>query len=242
MKHFSHAALPLRWRPGGRIVFLAALAAGLHLGTAAGGEVRLDFEAEGQLPHDGLPELVRNATSHAIEEVSGGSWIGDNTHGVSRLFYMGSLPALATEDASLPMSINVRLKFLAPVMNNRDMWIRFSGPAGTMFLAFKWDGSLINQIGTSANGQHEQMEFRETGVSFREFHTFSFVWDPKSGVPEGELFVDGQPLGHAGKIDAAIKSTEGVVDFGCQSDQSLGGAWEVDFLRFGNDSEVLAHP
>ncbi len=242
MKRFHHAVRSLFLRPGKRGLALFVLAAVVLLGKASAGEVRLDFDSEGQLPHDGQPELVRNATSNAIEEVSGGSWIGDNTHGASRLFYMGNMAALATDDASLPMSINVRLKFNAPVMKNRDMWIRFSGPAGTMFLAFKWDGSLINQIGTSSNGQHEQMEYRETGVNFRDFHTVSFVWDPKSGVPEGELFVDGLPLGHAGKIDTAITSTEGFVDFGCQNDQSLGGAWEVDFLRFGNDAEALANP
>ena len=79
----------------------------LSTGGAECGMVRLDFNADGQFPYEECTDLVRNVTDEAAEDVIDGCWIGDTTRGLARLYYAGNLPAVATTDQALPMSINV---------------------------------------------------------------------------------------------------------------------------------------
>ncbi len=216
--------------------------------TASAGVVLFDFETNPTLPNVQDPSLTRTATGTVVESAAGGSWDADMTATSSTLYYAGNNSALATSNATLGMSINVTLRFLAPVNNaatERDFWIRFAGPAGTLFMVFNYpvvDGAT-NQVSGLSSGL--TANFRNTGVSFSEFHTYSFTWDPaQTGSSPGRLWVDGVAFASPNtSVDTTRTSTAGYIEFGDGGSGSYSGTiWEVESLRFGNDLTVVPEP
>lgn len=227
-------------------MFIAVVQAAVS--SASAGVLTFDFETNPTLPNVQDPSLTRTATGTVVESVSGGSWNADMTATSSTLYYAGNNSVLATSNATLGMSINVKLRFLAPVNNaatERDFWIRFAGPAGTLFMVFNYpvvDGAT-NQVSGLSSGL--TANFRNTGTTFSEFHTYSFTWDPaQTGSSPGRLWVDGAALASPNTfVDTTRTSTAGYIEFGDGGSGSYSGTiWEVESLRFGNDLTVVPEP
>lgn len=256
----------MRWSRAFSMRRVAAFALACLPAWSMAGEMRLDFNVDDQLPNQENPNLtrswdytpsdVRNANS---ESVAGGYWIGDFRLGQQSaistrpryLYYSGQDPSIAA-GSGVPLSINVRLRFLAPVTvqgtsanADRDFMVQARNGSGLLLMLFNYstDGTVNQIIGQSTEGATAV----DTGVSFADFHTYTFVWDSvfdgsgtngQNGVTD--VYVDGAFKGTT-RAYAAGANSNGYVEFG-DGGTTDGTFWEVDWIRWGTgaDATVVA--
>jgi hypothetical protein len=226
----------------------------------------MDFNTDGQLPHQENTNLTRTNDSPGTlnansEAVSGGYWTGDYRLGQQSaagtrprlLYYAGNNPSIAA-GANVPLSVNVRLRFLAPVTvqgasanADRDFAIQSRNGSGLLLMLFNYstDGTVNQIIGQSSGGATAV----NTGVSFADFHTYTFVWDGlfdgtgslgESGVVD--VYVDGSFIGVTRGFNGGA-NTNGYIEFGDGSSND-GTHWQVDWIHWGTgpDAGVVAVP
>jgi hypothetical protein len=214
---------------------------------ALAGFLTLDFDTDGQLPNVEDANLTRVPGTPFTEAVTNGLWTASVTGSGSYLFYDGNNPSIATTDTNLPMSINVRMRFLAPVDSaNQDFYIRFDGPAGSLRFDFNAPvvGGSVNQLGGISDGGSSFFRDLPTGAKLSDFHTYSMTWDPVTPASvsfKANLWMDNILLGST-YVSTTITSPNGYVEFGDGYGTVTGTEWEVDYLRFGNDLVLLPEP
>lgn len=242
----------------------AAVALAIGPSMAMAGMLQMDFNTDGQLPNQENPNLTRTSdttfggTNTNDDSVSGGLWhgdfrLGDQTGGNTSprfRYYSGNNPVLAA--ASGAMSINLRLRFLAPVVANqngnpnsdRDFYIQIRNGAGLLLPLFNYPtvGGATNEFGAvSVNGS---VTMQPTGVSFADFHVYSIVWDGvfDGGGANGEndvadLYVDGNFIGTTRAFKGG-QNSNGYIEFG-DGDTEDGTQWEVDWIRWGTGADAI---
>jgi len=220
-------------------------------GNGFAGVVTLNFDTDGQLPHQ---EAAANYPGSTVDrypyrgmtdEVSGGLWKLHEIPGGDQkgyLLYYGNVPELATSDTSVPASINVKLRLLAPLTNQGELYFNGRTAAGAIWLYVKYDPDTgVNQIGgRHANGS---VYYRDLppGKTLGEFHILTMTWNPADGgVMPAKLYVDGE---HIGDTYAGVNygtSTQGYIEFGDGvSNDGTNSVVDTDWLRFGNDEVVI---
>ena len=235
--------------------------------SASAAVLQMDFNTDGVLPHQENTNLTRTNDSPGTtlntnsETVSGGYWTGDYRLGQQSatgtrprlLYYAGNNPSIAA-GANVPLSINVRMRFLAPVTvqgtnanADRDFAIRARNGSGLLLMLFNYstDGTVNQIIGQSSGGATAV----NTGVSFADFHTYTFVWD---GLFDGtgslgesdvvDVYVDGSFVGVTRGFSGGA-NTNGYIEFGDGSTND-GTHWQVDWIHWGTgpDAAVVTVP
>jgi hypothetical protein len=229
------------------------------------GVLQMDFNVDGQLPHQENTNLTRISESSFTtinannDSVSGGVWSGNFLQGhqtrpgtsPSYRYYYGENPSIAA-GAGVPLSINVRMRFLSSVAvqgasanADRDFFIQARNGSGLLLMLFNYSADgLTNQIiGQSTSGATAV----NTGVSFADFHTYSFVWDSlfdgtgTNGQNDvTDVYVDGVFKGTTRAFNGDANSN-GSVEFGDGGTQD-GTRWEVDWIRCGTGADAIAVP
>jgi hypothetical protein len=222
----------------------------------------MDFNVDGQLPHQENPNLTQTNDSAGTpngnyDEVIGGFWHGDFRKGQQNAqsqrprlrYYSGNNPSVAAP-AGTPLSINVRMRLLAPAtaqlasMNaDRDFYIDFRNGSGLMLMEFLYSGDTAeNKIGgIQASGS---LGLIDTGSTFADFHTYTYVWDSLfDGTGTGEVgvvdvYMDGAFIGVTKAYNGGA-NTNGYTLFG-DGATADGTEWQVDWIRFGTDQVVVA--
>jgi hypothetical protein len=202
------------------------------------------FNTNGQLPHQENTSLVRTIGGSGIDdEVTGGLWKSVDSGPAENggLWYGGNILPLATADLDWPMSINVRLRLLDSILDGDqgNFYFMMKGPYGALYLSFRYNsGTGSSEFGTRhANGSY-QWRSLPPSESLADFHTYTCTLHPASGgAAPAELWFDGVNAG--GGYMLTQTSTDGYVEFGDGTALGNKAAWEVDWLRFGLDENIM---
>lgn len=206
---------------------------------------QMDFNVDGQLPHQENTNLTQTndgagAQNGNYDEVIGNSGMATSER-VNKMpqsqrprlrYYSGNNPSVLAP-AGTPLSINVRMRLLAPAtaqlanMNSdRDFYIDFRNGSGLMLMEFLYSGDTSeNKIGgIQANGS---LGLIDTGSTFADFHTYTYVWD--------SLF-DGTGTGEVGVVDVYMDGA-----FIGVTKAYNGGANSNGYTLFGDGASPERH-
>lgn len=240
------------------VVAVAGMLCGLlfSLNGVYGGMVTLNFNTDGQLPHQEAAANYSGSTvgryldSRVQDIVAGGLWKeGVNATNKGFVGYYGNIPALATTDTTMPLSINARVRFNRSItqtnMTSGEFYLNMRSAAGTIWMYFKYDSVTGDSYlgGRHSNGSIFTRAF-PTGKKLGDFHDVSMTWDPTNGSSfPATLWVDGVSIGSTYAGVNYVPSTAGYVEFGDFMNATDGNSmFEVDWLRFGNDLYVVPEP
>jgi hypothetical protein len=248
----------------GKKMLLCGLLAGLMLvsapGLATAAVVQFDFNTDGVKPHDEALAIDAGSTVGRFSDgrtgdvVAGGLWKQENppadadpTDGT--ILYHGNIPALATTDTSLPLSINTRIRFNESIGAHSgstisgEFYLNMRSAGGTIWLYFDYDKNTGESKISGRSHPGGSGLFRDLpNGALGEFHDLAITWDPADGTGvTAKLWFDGAYIGDT-YASTAITNTNGNVELGDGINGSSNGMFEVDYIRFGTDLTVIPEP